>query len=244
VASSLDDFIVGRNSFHPLDMVIQFKKLFRVISSLLNLHPGLKDYLNEKYFSREIKSEVGRFTAAIDAFLLSEYNHKDLGGHIVLIDTILNNLRGMLAFLAQTKPEALGEQAVATDTLTYAGRTYRNLRYGTSKLEQVGELSYLSIDVAEPSPVADTVALISKDLFSDREWRNMQVRLGVNEARGLGETDPVDIDIVTYGNKVALHPRDMLKSSSVRQMTLIFRGAKEAKKFANLGKMDFIVYIL
>jgi hypothetical protein len=242
LSSTLDDFVVGRNAPHPLHMVIQFKKLFRIISSLLNLHPGLKDYLNERYFSKELKTEVGQFMSSIDAFLLSEYNHQDLGGQIKVINGIFDDIRGMLGFLAQTRPEELGEQAVATETLTYSGKTYRNVPYSASKLEQAGELSYLSVDVTNPRPVADTVALISKELFSDADWRNMQVRLGVNDARGLGETDPVDIDVVTFGNKVALHPRDMLKSSSVRQVTLIFRGARDAQKFANLSKNDLIIY--
>lgn len=242
LASNLDNFMVGRNAMHPIMMVIYFKRLFRVVSSLLNLRPGLKDYLNERFFTRELNSEVGRFMSSVDAFLLMEYNHRDLGSQISMIENILNVLRGMMAFLAQTKPEQLGEQAVATETLTYAGKTYRNLAYTACRMEQVGELSYLQIQIAEPCPVNDSVILINKDLYSDAEWRSMQVRLGMNEARGLGETDPIDIDIVTFGNKVALHPRDMLKSSSVRKCTLIFRGTGDPKKLAGLGKMDLIVY--
>jgi len=242
LASTLDDFVIGRNAAHPLHMIIQFKKQFRVLSSLLNLQPGLKDYLNERFFAKELNSEIGRFMSSVDAFLLTEYNHKDLGSQIRIIDDILDKYRGVLDFLAQTKMEQLGEQAVATDTLTYSGKTYRNVDYGASKLERVGELSYMMVNVVKPRPVTDTVVLISKDLYTDNEWRNMQVRMGVNEARGLGETDPVDVDVVTYGNKVALHPRDMLKSSSVRQLTLIFRGAGDPQKLANLGKMDLIVY--
>ncbi|MCD6380431.1 hypothetical protein J7M07_08325, partial [bacterium] len=84
----------------------------------------------------------------------------------------------------------------------------------------------------------------NKSLFSDDEWRSMQVRLGLNEARGLGETDPVDIDINTYRNKVAFHPLDMLKSSSVEQVTLIFRGVSDAQKLNGLGKSDLAMYIL
>ncbi len=244
IATNLDEFIVGRNAMHPLTMVIQFKKLFRTISSLVNLQPGLKDYMNEKYFGKELGTEIDQFLSAIDAFLLTEYDHRDLGGQIHSIEDIFNNLRGMLGFLAQTKPSELGEQAVATETLTYSGKTYRNVAYGATKLEQVGELSYLSINITEPRPIADIVSLISKDLFPDSEWRNMQVRLGINDARGLGETDPVDVDVVTFGNKVALHPRDMLKSSSVRQLTMIFRGAGDARKFAELGKMDLIIYVV
>jgi len=90
--------------------------------------------------------------------------------------------------------------------------------------------------------MSDVVALISKNLFSEAEWRSMQVRLGLNEARGLGETDPVDVDTTAFGNKVALHPRDMLEVSSVKQMTLIFRGIPNPDKLAKLGKMDLITY--
>jgi hypothetical protein len=242
LSSTLDDFVVGRNAFHPLYLVMFFKKLFRVFSTLLNLKPGLKDFLNERFFVKQMNSEVGRFMSSIDGFLLAEYNHADLGGHLHAIDDIMANLREIMGFLAQVKREQLGEQAVATDTLTYHGRTYRVVEYGGSRLEQVGELSYLLIDVPEPCPISDTVILITKDLFSTAEWSSMQVRLGLNEARGLGETDPVEVDVVTFGDKVALRAQDMLRSPSVRQVTLIFRGAGEADQFANLGKMDLIVY--
>lgn len=242
LSSTLDDFVVGKNAFHPLYLVMFFKKLFRVFSTLLNLKPGLKDFLNERFFVKQMNSEIGRFMSSVDGFLLAEYNHTDLGGHLRAIDEIMANLRGIMGFLAQVKREQLGEQAVATDTLTYHGRTYRVVEYGGSKLERVGELSYLLIDVPEPCPISDAVILITKDLFSTAEWSSMQVRLGMNEARGLGETDPVEVDVVTFGDKVALQAQDMLRSPSVRQVTLIFRGAGEADKFANLGKMDLIVY--
>jgi hypothetical protein len=242
LASTVDGFVVGPNARHPLSMIIHFKKLFRVFSTLLNLRPGFKDYLNEKFFTRELGSNVDRFMSSIEAFILAEYNHRDLGGQIRMIDEILNNLRGVVAFLAQTKKDDLGEQAVATETLTYLGRTYRNVDYGVCRLEKVGELCYLLIDIANPCPISDMAVLMSKDLFEDAEWRSMQVRLGMNEARGLGETDPIDIDTVAFGNKVALHPRDMLEASSVRQVTLIFRGAQDASKFEGLGKMDLILY--
>jgi hypothetical protein len=244
LTTTLDDFVVGPNAGHPLGMVIMFKKLFRVFSTLVSLHPGVSDYLNEKYFTKQGGMEIGRYMSSIEAFILTEYDHRNLGAHVQMIDTILETMRAVMAFLAQTKREALGEQAVATETLTYSGRTYRNKAYSTSRLERVGELSYVMIEVAEPSPVSDVVALMSKDLFGDAEWRSMQVRLGINDARGLGETDPVDVDTTSFGNKVALHPRDMLESASVRQVTLIFRGAPDPTKFGNLGKMDLIVYTL
>lgn len=244
LASTLDGFVVGPNAGHPLVLVLTFKKLFRVFSTLVSLHPGLRDYLNEKYFTRELKSEIGRFQSAIEGFIMTDYNHQDLGRQIKMIDENLDILKGVIAFLAQTKADDLGKQAVAEETLTYSGRTYRNLAYKASRLEKVGELSYLLIEIAEPCPISDVVSLMSKDLFSDAEWRNMQVRLGLNEARGLGETDPVDIDTRELSNKVVLHPRDMLESKSVRKVTLIFRGASAPEKFAGLGQMDLILYAI
>ncbi|HVP07432.1 MAG TPA: hypothetical protein VMS71_06285 [Candidatus Acidoferrum sp.] len=244
LAATIDEFVIGRNASHPMHLVIQFKRLFRVFSTLFNLYPGLKDYLNEKYFVKELNSDIGRFIASVDAFIMTEYNHNDLGGHLEAIDTILGTLRGILGFLAQVKKEQLASDAVATDTLTYHARTYRMVSYAASRLEQIGELSYLVIEIAEPRAISDTVILMAKDLYSVAEWGHMQVRLGLNQARGLGETDPVTVDATTFGNKVALRPQDMLKSPSVKQITLIFRGAREADKFSKLGKMDLIVYAI
>jgi hypothetical protein len=204
LSSSLDDFVIGRNACHPIRLVLLFKKLFRVFTTLLNLKPGLKDFLNERFFAKEMNSEVGRFMSSVDGLLLAEYNHTNLGGHLKAIDDVLGDIR--------------------------------------SRLERAGELSYLMIDMSQPSAMSDTVTLITKDLFSTAEWSRMQVRLGLNDARGLGETDPVEVDVVTFGDKVALRPQDMLRSPSVRQLTLIFRGTSDSDKFSNLGKMDLIVY--
>lgn len=244
LAATMDELTLGRNAVHPAHLVTYYKRLFRVFSSLFNLYPGLRDYLNEKFFTKELNTDIGRFMATVDAFILTEYNHQDIGGHLTAIEQILGVLRGIMAYLAQMKATDLGRDAVATDTLTYQGRTYRQVAFGGSRLEQVGELSYLVIEIAEPRAIADTVVQIAKDLHTPSEWMNMQVRLGLNQARGLGETDPVDVDTTTFANKVALRPQDMFKAPSVKQITLIFRGLREPEKFAKLGKLDLIVYAM
>lgn len=242
LSATLDEFVIGRNSGHPIHLVVQFKRLFRVFATLLNLQPGLKDYLNEKFFVKQMNTEVGRFMSGVDAFLLSEYDHRDIGGQIKTIDDTLGTLRSIFGFLAQLKSEQLGPQAVTSDALTYRGKTYRIAGISACNVEQVGELSYVLVTMPSPVPVSDVIVLMSKDLFSVAEWNNMQVRLGLNEARGLGETDPVDVDVTTYGDKAALHPQDMLKSPSVSQVTLIFRGARDMEKFDSLGKSDIVMY--
>jgi len=242
LSATIDDCLTGQSGGHPLDVVVCFKKLFRVFSTLLNLQPGLKDYLNEKLFIKEMKTEVSRFLAEVDAFLLAGYDHRNIGGQFQMIDETVSTLRAVFGFLAQLKQDQLGPQAVTTDTLTYAGKSYRIVEYGSCAVEQMGELAYVSVSLSSPRPVSDTVTLMAKDLFSMAEWNNMQVRLGLNEARGLGETDPIDVDAVSYGDKVALHPQDMLKSPSVSQITLIFRGARDMAKLQSLAKSDLVVY--
>lgn len=242
LASTIDDFRIDQSAGHPITLSIACRKLFRVFVTLLNLRPGLRDYLNEKFFVKQQRSEVGRFVAATESFLLSEYNHRDIGSQMKQIDEILASIRGIVGFLAQLKGDQLGEQAVATDTLTYGGKTYRNVAYGSARSETIGELSYLLIDFPGSQSVSDTVILLSKELFSTAEWNNMQVRLGLNDARGLGETDPIDLDTTTYGDKVALRPQDMLPSPAVSQITLVFRGVREPAKFADLSASDLVVY--
>ncbi|MCP4570186.1 MAG: type VI secretion system baseplate subunit TssK [FCB group bacterium] len=242
LAATLDDFVIGPNAGHPILLVNHFKKLFRVFTTLVGLHPGLKDFLNEKFFTREMKSDIGRYLSSVENFIMTAYNHQDIGRHLQMIDESFEGLRGVMAFLAQTKRDDLQDDAMATETITYSGQTYRNVDYGTNRVDQVGELTYLVIETAEPCAMNDVVILISKSLFDDGQWRSMQVRLGLNEARGLGETDPVDVDTMAFANKVALHPRDMLQSSAVRQVTLIFRGAPDPSKFENLSRVDLIVY--
>ncbi|MBD3179843.1 MAG: hypothetical protein GF417_09705 [Candidatus Latescibacteria bacterium] len=243
MASHLDDFRTGDNGGHPLDMIIQLKKLFRVVSSLLNSRPGLTDYLNEKFFSGR-NSESRAYISSVDGFLMSEYNHRDIANQVKMADQIIDTLSDIMAFLAQTSPDQLLDQEEAAETMTYQGKTYKVSELGGNRLEEVGELAHLVMDPAQKGPISDAVVLINKSLFSEDEWRSMQVRLGLNRARGLGETDPVEIDVNAYRNKVVLHPLDMLQSPSVDQVTLIFRGVSDPAKLKDLGKKDLVLYVL
>jgi hypothetical protein len=206
------------------------------------LRPSVRDYLHEKYFVKEAASDVSQFTSAIDQFLLAEYKHEDIGGHIEVIERILEVIRGLLSYIAHVKEEQLGPQAVATESLTYSGRTYMQAPYGETRIERLGDLTYVEIQLSSPGAMKDTVVLLSKDLASSSDWSGMHVRLGLNEARGLGETDPVAIDVTSFGDKVALHPHDMLHSQSVKKLTLIIRGLNDASAFDRMSKSDLIVY--
>jgi len=244
LSSTLDDFVVGPNAGRPLSAVLFHKKLFRVFQTLLNLHPGIRDYLHEKYFVKEAGSDISRFVSGIDGFLMSEYNHEDIGRHIAEIEQISDQIKGVLGYLAHVQGDQLGPQAVATDSLAYSGRTFMLAPYSGTRVEQIGDLTYLEVTLSESRSMEDSVILLAKGLFGSGDWANMLVRLGLNEARGLGETDPVEVDATTYGDKVALHPHDMLQSPSVHKLTMVFRGVPDANVFSQLGAMDLFIYAL
>jgi len=88
----MDELALGRNAVHPARLVTYFNGC-SVFSSLFNLYPGLRDYLNEKFFTRELNTDIGRFMASVDAFILTEYNHQDIGAHLTAIDQTLSVLR-------------------------------------------------------------------------------------------------------------------------------------------------------
>jgi hypothetical protein len=200
LAATLDDFVVGPNAGHPHDTFRFFRKLFRTFYTLLGLHPGVKDFVHEKYFVKQAGMDISQFISMIDNYLLAEYNHEHIGGHVLALEHILEHIKGLLSHLAQVKSEQLGPQAVATDSLAYLGRTYMVSPYAGTRVEQVGELIYLEIKLAKPRPMRDAVILLAKSLFSVQDWPNMHVRLGLNEARGLGEPDPVAGDAPPYGD--------------------------------------------
>lgn len=242
LSSTLDDFVVGRNAGHPLMLLAFHKKLFRTFQTLLNLRPGVRDYLHDRYFVKEAQSDISRFMSQIDDFLMTEYNHENIGGHVRSIETLLDLVKGLLGYMAHVKEEQLGPQAMATESLTYRGKTYKQSPYGQTRVEQLGDLTYLEILLTDPRSMKDLVVLLSKNAVAVTDWTAMHVRLGLNEARGLGETDPVAVDTTSYGDKVALHPHDMLQSQSVRKLTLIFRGIRDASAFQRLTGSDLIVY--
>ncbi len=240
LSAALDDFVVGRNAKHPLELVVFFKKLFRVMTTLLNYQPGMKDYLNERFFTKEANTDVGQFLSSVDGFLFSEYNHRDLGGHIRSIDEISAVVHGLFSYLAQIGP--ITPDVAATETITYQGKTYNMVPYSDYRCEEAGGLVYLLLNIPAPQAINDLVVLLNKALFGMSEWNSMQVRLGLNQARSLGETDPVNVDTVTLGNKVAFRAQDMVRTPSVNQVNLIFRGAPDINKFEGLGKTDLAVY--
>ncbi len=242
LSSTLDDFVIGRNAGHPLSLLLFHKKLLRTFQTLLNMRPAVRDYLHERYFVKEAGMDISRFMSSVDDFLMTEYNHENIGGHVRQIEALLDVIKGLLGYMAHVKEDQLGPQAMATDALAYHGKTYKLAAYSETRVEQLGDLTYLEIYLCDGRPMKDTVVLMAKDTVPAAEWAAMHVRLGLNEARGLGETDPVAVDTTSYGDKVALHPHDMLQSQSVRRLTLIFRGIRDTAAFERLRGSDLIVY--
>ncbi len=180
-AAFADSLITTRNAGHPAEMVALLKRLFRLYRTALLLQPRLRDHLNEKFFSRQGEGDVRTFEAAVDTFLLADYDHRQIALGLAAIDDILARLRGVLGFLAQEDPVKLDRGAVVEETLTYNGRTYRLAAFGEHKVERIGELTYLSINLAQPMAVSDALVFVAKELLSAGEWSGMRAKFGINE---------------------------------------------------------------
>jgi len=240
--SSFDSFLVGRNTGHPLSVHIYFKRLFRTFSALLNLEPAVRDYLNERFFTKELNLSLPEFTSDVDSFLWTEYNHADIGNHMLAVDRLLSVVLKLMSHLARS--ESITPDVMLPETMTYKGRTFALAKSGERRVEQRGDLSYLMISLPEAIRVNDLMILVSKQLFSDNQWSSLNVRLSANDALALGQTDPAAIDITTFGNKVAISTQDMFRSQAVTRVNMVLRNVPVVSGFESLGPSDLGVYVL
>jgi hypothetical protein len=240
LAGTVDSVVTGGDGMHPGDMVRTFKRVFRTLSVLLSLEPGVKDFLNQRYFEREAGSNITAFLSAIDGFLVDQYNHLDIAGHVRQIDNLLERTSGVFGFFAQSGPIT----PEPTETITYQGKTFTRITYAGYRVEELTDFCSLLVSLQSAMPVKDLVVLMTKELFESGQWSDMQARIGLNEAKRLGETDPLALDINTFGTKVALRAPDMTTTQSVNQVNLVFRtrGRSIAGKFEHLSASDLIVY--
>jgi len=242
LASTLDDLAVNQKSIHPGVFIMRYKKLLRVVSTLLNLHPGFRDSLNEDFFTREMHTDIMTWSSAIDSLLLSSYDHRDIARQVGSIHGFLGNLAALMAYLSQTTPSPPDE--LVPPTFTYRGKTFSRCDVSGWHLEERGEANFLVIDLAAARPMKDVISLIKKTAFADDQWQSMQIRVGINDARGLGVTDPVDADLGARGSTIVLHSSDINPNASVRQVTFIFRGMHDPKRLADLGRSDVGLYFV
>jgi len=240
LAATFDLLALGPAAPHPHEVVVFFKRLFRTVATALAYRPAVKDYLNDRLFSRTLGSSMGAFVSQIDSFLLTEYNHRGLSEHFHAIDAVLRLLQETFSFLAQS--DRIAPEPSITETVEYQGRTYAMAATSGLRCEERDGLCYLLVALPAAIPLSDLVVLMAKELFDVSQWNAMQVRLGMNDALGLGQTDPVKVDTVTYGSKVVLRAQDMVRNAAVKQVNLIFRGKGDVRKFRELKPSELLIY--
>ncbi len=239
-AARFDTVSLGRNAPHPLTIVNQYKSLFRVLTTLLAYMPGVKDFLTDRFFQKQLRTEYRTFARTIDSFLLAEYTHLDLGRHFEQIDKLLTTLQQLVAFLAQGD---IAPEPVASDTISYKGLTFAAVSHKECVREDWNDFAIVSLNLTSPVSVSDCVILMEKDLMDQGQWNAINVRIGFGEV-SLGETNPMVIDTTTFGSKVALRGQDMIRVDSAGRAGLWFRGLKDAKQLNNLSEADIKLYIV
>lgn len=237
-ASMFDSMVLGRNAVHPLTIVNQYKGLFRVLSTLLAYMPSVRDFLTDRFFQKQLKTEYRTFAMSVDSFLMTEYNHLNLGRHFEEIDQLLGVTQKLIAFLAQGD---IAPEPVASDTISYKGMTFAAAEHKECVREEWNDFAILSLDLPSPVTVSDCIILMEKDLLDQAQWNAINVRIGFGDAT-LGETNPMVVDATTFGSKVALRAQDMIKVDSARKVGLWFRGLKDSRQLSGLKESEIKLY--
>jgi hypothetical protein len=238
LASNIDSVVTGPNSPHPMMLVNLFKRLYRSLLFLIELYPAVEDFLNDRFFQREKGYSSQSFVTNVNGFLMESYDHTDIAGHCRAIDEINDTLHNMFAFLAQGGPV----DARPGETYTYMGKTFTSVSYSGHRCDERPDGYWVYLALEQTRSVSDVIVLMEKSLFELDQWSSMQTRLSFNDSVRLGLTDPATIDTHTSGSRVILRAQDVVKSSAVNQVNIVFRGPAEFSRFENISPADLMIY--
>jgi hypothetical protein len=220
---------------HPSELILYYKKLFRLFQSLFELYPPVKSFLK-----RSPKSEMeDLFFTSISAFLKSDYNHEDLRSQITPIQKILQMMEEILIYIAELSPERL---MIHSGVLEYRGKSYKQMDFEACKFSPDGDLQYLSIEGIKSGTIQDILILVRSELFSRDEYQYLDVRIGVNEANTLGQSDPGEVDSATVPDRIVFSFIDRMRASDIYKLNVIFRGPINYSRLNQITRSDIQVY--
>jgi hypothetical protein len=220
---------------HPADLVLHYKNLFRLFHTLFELHPTARSFIK-----RGPKSEMEEsFFSNLKAFLGSPYHHDNLQSHTSTIRQILQGMEELLLYIAELSPERLIDIA---GILSYRDKSYRLLDFETCKFRPVDDLHHLTLENIKGGTIQDILVLIRRELFARDEYQFLDVRIGVNEANTLGQSDPGEVDPFTVPDRIVFSFIDRLRASDVNKLNVIFRGPINYSRLTNITRGDVQVY--
>jgi len=220
---------------HPSELVLRYKSLFRFFWSLFELHPEVRSFLQRSQIAEKEKS----FLAEVQTFLKRDYRHEDLRSQVSSIRALLRDMEEILVFISQLGPAQFRPFA---KILEYRGNEYSQLTYERCHFYREGDLHYLTIEGIKTEPLKDIIALVSKSLFSAQDYAYIDMRIGTNEAKTVGRSDPGEVDTRTIGDRIVFSLVDRLETPDVYRMTVIFRGPIDYSRFFDITPSDVQVY--
>lgn len=222
-------------NLHPLSLILYYNNLFRLFHTLFELYPPARAFLK-----RSPKGEMEEsFFNQIESFLGTPYHHEDLRSHISSIRLLLGAMEEILVFIAELSPERL---MVHAGILEYRGRSYRQLDFESCRFSPAGDLQHLTIEGIKGGAIQDILVLLRRGLFSRDEYHYLDVRIGMNEANTLGQSDPGEVDAMTVPDRIVFSFIDRMRASEVYKLNVIFRGPINYTRLMNITKSDIQVY--
>jgi hypothetical protein len=145
----------------------------------------------------------------------------------------------LLLYIAELSPERLIDIA---GILSYRDKSYRLLDFETCKFRPVDDLHHLTLENIKGGTIQDILVLIRRELFARDEYQFLDVRIGVNEANTLGQSDPGEVDPFTVPDRIVFSVIDRLRASDVNKLNVIFRGPINYSRLTNITRGDVQVY--
>ena len=222
-------------TLHPSDLFLYYKNLFRLFHTLFALFPAVRNFLKRN----PIGEREEAFFHQIESFLGTSYDHESLRSHFSAIHQILQEMEEIVVFIAELSPERLIAHA---GILEFRGRSYRQLDFESCRFTPAGDLQHLTIEGIRGGAIQDMLVLIRRGLFSRDEYQYIDVRIGVNEARTLGQSDPGEVDSMTISEQIVFCFVDRLRATDVHKLNLIFRGPINYSRLMGITRNDVQVY--
>lgn len=236
IASSLDIYLSPVSNRSPREVVGFFKSFFRGYQVFFKLDPGLKEFVINEYFAKQLTPSQGdMFFELLESFEKSSYNHSDLRGHLRQISQLLQIMDGILKFYAGGIP-------VSEETITYEGIQYNLIGYQKPSYRQEGDVHYLVLDGFGAKSLQNLIVRVKRGVIRREDYPRITAYLGANEDDTLATAEPSVLDAEKYPEWILIKPRMDVSCLGLSRLNIILAGAIDNRRLSSVSPDEVQVF--
>ncbi|HEX7401727.1 MAG TPA: hypothetical protein VF369_06080, partial [candidate division Zixibacteria bacterium] len=235
--ASLSDENLDPSSFSPPFRVISFfKGFFNNFNLFFRVHTGLREYIREEYFGKQLTASQGDiFFDVMEAFEKSTYNHSDLRSHFQQITQLLQFIEGVFKFYAGGPPPS-------EDTYVYEGVEYQLTDYKDCGFRQEKNRCYLTLNGFDSKSMQNVLILLNRKLISRDDYQKVNAYIGANEDSTEVQAEPSIFDTTKDQDRIVVKPRMEVSCIALKKLNLILAGNIDTRRLKEASKESVRVY--